>query len=488
MNQRGFTNTFLPFISSDRRPLFLFIIFFAISIQLIAFLLLFGGISFTKVLLVLIGIPLLIYLLFSVENFFIVIVIYISCFHMGGYHEVFRGFVPFGVEWRHLYTLYTLLIVYWIFSTFLKRRKIKITPLGYSIIVFSSISLLSFVHGLINGYFQNVRKIFISDIFPPLMYLTYFIFITSNLSNMKKRIFFDFILVASVFIGLQLLYAFRQNGISTFTRINTNTVQISLLAFPYVLGILYFTKSLRRKLISVLALIPISFSVLISLQRSLWLALIIVFVFSLFTLFYKRGFSFKKILGLSLGGILGFLFVILIAVFVLSKITSGAAILVLLKRFISLVSIAHLRVDASAYTRLTEIKQALSKIVGIQWLIGRGIGDTFYSFLRTKTKVYLDNSYAWVLWKMGIVGLISFLAMFFVFFHRVVILIRKNLEVEDTIYIMTISLNMLGVMICSLGNASLVKFRYIIIWAVSMAIMDVIYSKYKNENTANLLK
>lgn len=484
----GFSNSILPFIPFGRRKPYLFIIFFIIFVQVCSVTLLFFDVSFSKILIILGLLPLLILLLSSVENFFIFIIIYSSCFHLDSYTHLFRGIISVRLTWRNLYALYTIFLIYWVFSMILRKKKIKFGILGWSIIIYVSIAILSLFHGLINGYFTSIRALQRSEIFPQLMYLSYFIFMTTQLKKLNKRIIFDFFLLASTFVGLQLMYAFTQNRIAAFTRINTITVQVSLLAFPYVLGILYFTKPIKRKIISVIALLPISFGVLISLQRSLWLALIVVFIVSLFIYFYKKGFSFFKVLGVLIAGILGFLFVLIIAILGLSKITSGAAILVLLKRFISLANIQYLQVDASGFVRMTEIKQALAKIHGIQWLIGRGIGDTFYSFLRTKTKPYFDNCYAWVLWKMGIIGLVSFLTMFGVFFQRAIFLLRRCSDKNDLIYVMTISLNMFGVMICSFGNASLVQFRYIIIWAVSMAILETIYRKYRNENTINLLK
>jgi hypothetical protein len=187
-------------------------------------------------------------------------------------------------------------------------------------------------------------------------------------------------------------------------------------------------------------------------------------------------------------GIIGFLFAFIIAVLGLSRITSGAAILVLIKRLISLANFQYLQVDASGFVRMTEIKQALASIHGIQWIYGRGIGDTFYSFLRTTTKPYLDNSYAWVLWKMGIIGLLSFMSMFAIFFQRAIFLLKKCANKRDLIYIVTITMNMLGIMICSLGNASLIQFRYIIIWSTSMGVIETMYREYRYGNTAHVLK
>jgi len=488
MKLAGFGNSILPFVPANKRQVHLFVVFFAICLEICAISVLFLDMSFSKFLIVAGLLPILILLVSSAENFFIFIVIYSFCFHLDSYAHIFRGVISVRLSWRNLYPLYAIFLVYWIFSMILRKRKARIGTLGWSIIIYVSIAVLSFTYGLFNGYCTSMRSLLTSEIFPQLMYLSFFVFITTRLKQINRKIIFDFFLFASTFIGLQLIYAFSKNNIAAFTRINTITVQVSLLAFPYVLGILYFTKGIKRKIIFLIALLPISLGVLISLQRSLWLAIIVVFIVSLFIYFYKKGFSFTKIVGVLIAGIIGSLVILTIAIWGLSKITSGAAVLVLLKRFISLSNIQYLQVDASGFVRMTEINQALAKIHGIQWLFGRGIGDTFYSFLRTTTKPYLDNSYAWVLWKMGIIGLISFLSMFVILFHRAIFVLRKCTDKNDLIYTMTISLNMLGIMICSLGNASLVQFRYIIVWSVSMAMMEIIYRKYRYETSVSLLK
>ncbi len=488
MKLAGFWNFIFPFVPDNRKQVYSFLIFFIICLQICAISLLFLDISFSKFLFVAGFLPILILLLSSAENFFIFIVIYSFCFHLDSYAHIFKGVISVRLSWKNLYALYAIFLVYWIFSIILRKTKVRIGALGWSIIIYVSIAVLSFTYGLFNGYYSSMVALQRSEIFPQLMYLGFFVFITTKLRQINRKIIFDFFLFASTFIGLQLIYAFSKNSIAAFTRINTITVQISLLAFPYVLGIFYFTKGIKRKIIFLIALLPISLGVLISLQRSLWLAVIVVFVGSLFIYFYKKGFSFTKIVGLLIAGIIGSLVMLTLAVWGLSRITSGAAVLVLLRRFISLSNIQYLQVDTSGFVRMTEIRQALSKIHGIQWFFGRGIGDTFYSFLRTKTKTYFDNSYAWVLWKMGIIGLISFLSMFVIFFRRALFVLRKCTDKNDLIHTMTISLNMLGIMICSLGNASLIQFRYIIVWSVSMAMMEIIYRKYKYETSANLLK
>ncbi|MCK4816440.1 hypothetical protein KA005_11790 [bacterium] len=451
-------------------------------------LLLFFDVPVTKVMLLLLAVPIAVVLFYSVENLFIFLIVYSTCFHLHSYSKLFKGFLPIKVSWTYVNAIFTILLIYWIFSFFLKGKRIKITAFGYAILSYVTISMFSFFHGLLNGYIKSLRSIRISEIYPQLMYLSYFIFLTTGLAKIRKRILFDFMLGASAFIGVQLIYVFTQNRLAAFSRINTITVQIAMIVFPYVLGIVYFAKSIRRKVFSILALVPISFAVLICLQRSLWLALIVALAVSLFIYFYKQGFSLQKILALFFAGFLGFVVVLAIAIFGLSRITSGAAILVLLKRFLSFSSLEYLRIDPSAFTRMTEIKQALAKIHGYEWFVGRGIGDTFYSFLRVTTKRYFDNCYAWVLWKMGIVGLIAFLSMFAIFFQRALYLLRRKISNEDLIYVMAITLNMLGILICSLGNASLIQFRYIIIWSISMAVLEQIYRRYRYENSSDMLK
>lgn len=485
MKQNRFSSTILPCVPYDRRKLHLFIIFFAITVQICCLAYLFFDVPISMVLLIIIGLPLILLLLSSVENFFFIIVLYLSALPLQVYCNMYRGFPPIGVRRKYLYVVFVILLIYWIFSLILRKKRIKIGALGYTIIAYTFIAFFGLMIGLINAN-KNVLSITKNELVPQLMYLSYFIFFTTKLKKMNFRLFFDFILFISAFIGLQFVCAFPKNSFFAFTRIPTINVHISLLAFPYVLAVLFFTKSLKRKTFSLIALFPISFAVLISLQRGLWLALFFVFIVSILIYFYKRRFSFIKILFAFFALLLTFTLLFLVAILVLSKVTSGAAIVVILKRFISFANINYLKVDLSAFQRIYEIKQAFSKLNGLQWLIGRGIGDTIFSQVRFFTKHYLDNSYAWVIWKMGIIGLISFLTMFGIFFQRAFFLLRKCYDNEDMIYVMTIFLNIIGLMIVAFSNSCLVQYRFIVIWAVSIAIMETIYRKYRNENTIKL--
>ena len=488
MKTEKFNNAILPLIPANKRRIHFFVIFFALLIQASALSILFFDTSLSKVIIILACVPLLVFVFSSVRNFFIVLIIYSCLFHLDVYANIFRGFINIGLKWETVYLMYGVLIIFWIFSLILKNKRIQFGALGYAILIYAIIAILSFIHGYFNGYIRSTSMLLRSELFPQLMYLSFFIFLTTSMKDFRKRILFDFILFASAFIGLQLMYAYTKNSLVAFTRINTVTVHISLISIPYVLGILYYSKDIKRKIVSAVLLIPICFGVLICLQRSLWLAIGVVFVVSLFIFFYQRGFSIRRILFVFLIALIACTLLFSIAIFILTRVTAGGTILVLLKRLISLVNFEYLQVDSSAYVRITEIKQALSKINGIQWLIGRGIGDTFYSFLRTKTKSYVDNCYAWVMWKMGIIGLISFLAIFVIFFQRSIFLLKKCAKSEENIYVMTLFLNIAGLLVVALGNASLVQFRYIMIWAISMGVMETMYKKYKNENSANVLK
>ncbi len=487
MKQDRFSSAILPFIPSDRRKLHLLIIFITITVQICCLALLFFDVPISMILLIIIGLPLIFLLLSSVENFFILIILYISCLPLQVYSTIYKGFTPVGTQTKYLYPFFVIFLIYWAFYLILRKRRINIGILGYTIIAYTCIAFFSFLLGLINAN-KNVLSVGKNELVPQIMYLSYFVFVTTKLKEKNFRLFFDFILVVSIVIGLQSIYAFPKNSISAFARIPTRNIHIALLAFSYVLGILYYAKSFKRKIVSVLVMLPISFTVLISLGRALWLVLGLICILSLFIFFYKKKFSLSKIIFIFTIVILIFSLLIFTAIFVLSRMTSGGAILVLLKRFISFANISYLKVDISAFQRMYEIKQAFSKLNGIQWLIGKGIGDTIFSQVRFFTKHYLDNSYAWVIWKMGIIGLFAFLSMFGVFFQRAIFLLRKLSDREEIIYVMAIFLNMFGLMIVALTNSCLVHYRFIMIWAVSMAMMEIIYRKYRNENTIKLLK
>ena len=484
---RQFGDFILPFLPVNKRTGYFFLIFFTISIQACAVILLFFDISLQKTLLIAIGIPILFFFLYSVENFFVFIILYLSLTPLQSYTDMYSGFLPFGVRRKYLYVMYLLFLLYWIFSLILKKKKIKISALGWSIIAYTCLTFFAIFLGFINDN-EHLLSLTENEFVPQLMYLSFFVFLTTKMREKNLRILFDFILACSAFIGLQFLYAFPQNSITAFTRIPTINVHIALLSYPYVIGILFLSESKKRKIVSLIALIPISFAVMISLQRALWGALAIILVLSIFLYLYKKGYSIGRIFLFSIVVFLSIIIIFSITVFAIVRVSSSSAVLVIVKRLASFTNIDYLKVDLSAFQRTFEIKQALSKLTGIQWLIGRGFGDTFYSKVRFRIQHYVDNSYAWVLWKMGAIGFVVFLSMFVIFFKRTIFLLRKNVTKEELIYITTIFLNMIGLLIVALTNACLVNYRFIVLWAISMAIIELMYRKYANENNTHLFK
>lgn len=475
-------NFLIPSISSGRKP-YLYVVFFGILIQLLALSLLFFDVSFTTIFLIVMAVPIALIVASSTENFFLFIIAYLSILPLHGYLRLYKGFLPVSVKLNYLYMLFAFFLIYWILAFIIAGKKIKLTVLGYAILIYVCISIFSFIVGLVNAN-KNVISIGKNELMPQLMYLSYFIILTTQLRTKGVRWFFDFVLIVSVLIGLQFIYAFPQNSIFAFTRIPTRNVHIALLVFPYVIAILLLGKSKKRKILSLCALVPISFVVLISLQRALWLAIAIISFLAIMISLHKRKFNLSKILRIVFLISVGLCALLLLTIFVLSKITSGAAVFVLLKRLLSFVNIGYLKVDLSAFQRTYEIRQVLSRLKGVQWMIGRGIGDINYSKVRFFVQHYIDNSFAWVLWKMGILGLLSFLFMLGAFFHRAVRVLRRCRSEEDTIYSMTIFLNMLGLVIVALTNSCLVHYRFIVFWGISMAMLEIIHQRQMNENIA----
>jgi hypothetical protein len=487
LTRSKFSDFLFPSVESERRKSLLILLFLTILIQIGCVTLFFFEISPSKIILLAIAFLLFVFCVSSVERFFILLVVYASFTLLQSYANMYSGFLPFGVQRNYLYMGYVIFLIYWGFMLILKRKSLKQGAIGNAIIAYLFFASLALFVGILNGN-KHITTIKENEFVPQLMYLSFFVFLTSGIKRVKPKLLLNFILGISVLIGIQFMYAFPKNSIISFTRIPTINVHIALLAFPYVLGIVFFANSSKRKLVSVLMLIPISFAVLISLQRGLWFAIGLQFILALILYFIRRGYTPLQIIKYLLLLLMIFAILLIIGLYGLSRMTSDEAVMVILKRFVSFANISYLRVDLSAFHRTFEIKQAFSRMSGIDWIIGRGIGDIFYSKVRFEMKDFVDNSFACVFWKMGILGLLAFLSIFVAFFQRFIYLLRKGVDNETFIYVMAIGLNICGLLVVALTNACLVHYRFIIVWAASMGLLEMIYRRRRDEIARNMLK
>jgi len=111
-------------------------------------------------------------------------------------------------------------------------------------------------------------------------------------------------------------------------------------------------------------------------------------------------------------------------------------------------------------------------------LAGAGLGSTTISRHRYILQITLDNSYIYLLWKMGIVGLVSFLSIYYIVIRRCRLILKSSAVVRERIFAATMLINTIGLLIVGMTNVCIAHYRFIFVWLAAIAGIEAIARKY----------
>jgi hypothetical protein len=158
--------------------------------------------------------------------------------------------------------------------------------------------------------------------------------------------------------------------------------------------------------------------------------------------------------------------------------TDGTFLTTISSRIFIFLNIGELSLDISWQIRWTEIDDALQDI-GKFWLFGQGFGASFVTRSRYMLAITVDQSYVYLIWKTGVIGLLSFLYMYFVFFKRGIGSLLKKISNQDRVFVLAAMLNMAGMMLVAMTNASIPHYRLMFVWAGFFGLTEAIARKYE---------
>ena len=150
----------------------------------------------------------------------------------------------------------------------------------------------------------------------------------------------------------------------------------------------------------------------------------------------------------------------------------------LLTRFFIFLNVQRIGFDTSWQIRWREIHDVLRNFSEF-WIFGKGFGAYAISRYRFQLGLTVDNAYAYLLWKTGILGLISFLFIHFMFFKRGISVLRKKIDPDEKIFVTTAILNTAGMMFIAFSNCSIAHYRFIFIWFALYACTEIIARRYE---------
>lgn len=336
---------------------------------------------------------------------------------------------------------------------------------------------LCFLYALFFGLFYQAEfSVIRIEFLYLILYMTYLLWRQRPLIELKHLWF--------ALIGITLITSFQffmlavsEGGLSTVIlgRIVTQQPHLAQITIPFLFTFILFKSTKKEKLLAILAILPITAMAFLSQQRGLWGGLFISILLTFAFAYFQNGLSLKRIMqfmGIVIGGLMLFLAIILL----IDYLFTGSILLTLLTRIDFL---SNLSMDESWHIRMSEISRALS-LWDDHWytiLLGSGLGAKYPTTDWTRSYPYLvDNSFAYVLWKMGIIGLTVYLSFWADFLKKGFRLIKAPISISDKRMAAGIVAAFLGLALIGLTNSCLIQYRFIIFWAFAFALIDRMYN------------
>lgn len=411
---------------------------------------------------------------FSLVRSFYVFAAYFLIFPDKFYSTFFPG-VPLDFLWLIGYLLFGIICFYWVVYSLHNRKEHSFNTLDKMWSLFMISVLISTVLGVLRRHSIAFMRL---EIMPLSLYLTYFIFLHSPLKDNPRR-FYDFVTLCTIIIALTFVDSlFRFGGHIFLVRVVSMHIHMTQIAIPYVGATLIYSTNPKRKIAAVILLPLILLSVLISQQRSLWGSTAVILVILLLIYAYERrqwvGKNLKKVLA----GFLGVVTVLAIFYAIVNSMTGGRLFNTLVGRGQVLLQVESMLSDVSYKIRMNEIVEALRTVKG-DFLFGKGFGASVVTRWRFMEHATVDNSYAYIFWKMGIFGLVGFFGFYITYFLRSLRLLTLKISQEERIFIIAALLNFIGLFIVGLANVCIVHYRFILIWAACIGLIESIARKYE---------
>lgn len=302
------------------------------------------------------------------------------------------------------------LAVWFLRRVIIEKKKFIKDWTDIALILFITSTVFSLALAFVGG--NNMLKA-IRELIPLLTYLLYFPII--DLTDTDKRLkvliacficFFSLVALRNYYFYIKALSSVTALWELTILSRQTSGEVFFLIMVILSLSVLIYTKSFRMKLLSIIGLIFFGVMDILTYTRGIWIATAV----SLFSLFFLVGKKQKTTIVIAI-------VLIVISTIIFATKSEGlihSAFLVVTERFMTL-SPGKILMDLSLQDKILEAKVLINKI-SKNPIAGYGLGSTFsfYTPLRgyLRDYWYSHNFYLFIWFKLGILGLMSFLILF----------------------------------------------------------------------------
>ena len=416
---------------------------------------------------VMVSIPLLVYtstLIFKQNSFLFLIFMFYFLAPQTTWYDVLPP-----ISYIHSIPFFLITCIY-TFKRFYFQYSLNRTMLLFLVLIF-----FGFIKGFILNYsLGNIVDGAIKFVYYPLG----FFFIISLYENNKENFFntlkklLSIISGASIILSLYLilLYLFVSNGERVLTR------QGNIILVGVIISIILFKEkhyNILKSKMQVLSIITGSIAILVTMQRSLWLAYITAVFTIIFLDFFKKKRNLKDIMLLII-----IVIVLLFSVFVIFHFLSIDSDNISDRTS----SISEGKLPPSLIARIMSYMSVIKDNYNSKWL-GKGIGRTIViPLLNNKHKKFVDNSLIVIWWKMGFIGLIVYLCIIFKALKNFFRILRNT---ENRFYT---NVSIIGItilisqMLNGLGCVVMIHYHYNFIWGVLIGISSILIKSSSNIN------
>lgn len=408
---------------------------------------------------------------FSIERTLLLLIVYICVlpsYAWGAQYSFFKLYASIeiiaGLVLLCLFILFTKCLLGF-------HQKNRYSVLDVSILAF----LLWVSFSSVVGYFNHGNgQLILLECFFLFLYATYFLVINNRIDEKWIYRLWNVFSIVTIVVSIEyMLLALSEAGSGNIfiMRVTTQQPHLALLGVPLFVGFFVMPSGASKKIVSFFALVCLSIMIFLSQQRGLWVGVTVTF-FMFVTLSFFRGrvspakiFKFMAVLLLTV-------ILIFSSLAVTEHIFKGSILLTLLPRIESFEDLSR---DKSLEIRMSEIDHALD-----QWkesiITGTGLGSTYEQRNVDRPYTYhTDNSYAYLLWKTGIIGLLLYMTILFLFFKRALYIVRNTENTQQQRITIALAAGFTGLMVVALTNSCIVLYRFNIIWAMIFATIEIFY-------------
>jgi len=355
--------------------------------------------------------------------------------------------------------IFSVLIIKIIFNLGGIRKRKERLPLSFGI--FELIVVFFTVIGYIKGYKSEwlLREFFYLSLY----FFTFFFIngedIISFIKKFEKVLFISSVVILIEYI-LRYYWAFSHFDLR---RVVTQQGNIILFAFPLAFYSIFQQQSFKKRFIRIFTALSCILLAILSLQRSLWLILsadiILGFAYFIFSFGVNRE-TFKKILAVII--ILAILITLLIVV-----INSYFNVIKLVRERLSTLSDKRITEDKSLNVRAEDFMEVKSLILR-DFFLGAGIAAPIFQKNTGLHKEIVDNSYAVLIYKIGLIGLLSLLALYF---NAIKGSFCQILNRRDNYFFFAILVSLINYLVISTSSSAMFYYRFNVIIGILFAIV-----------------